>query len=109
MQINDSISVLKGVGPKKVEIFHDIGIKTIEDLALYFPKSYEDRRTVTPISELKAGSDFLIQARLVNKRIGANRFNKKTPLVLNVSDDSGMLEVIFFNGYFFSNTYCLWV
>lgn len=105
MQINDSISVLKGVGPKKVEIFHDIGIKTIEDLALYFPKSYEDRRTVTPISELKAGSDFLIQARLVNKRMGANRFNKKTPLVLNVSDDSGMLEVVFFNGYFLNKLF----
>ena len=105
MQINDSISVLKGVGPKKVEIFHDIGIKTIEDLALYFPKSYEDRRIVTPISELKAGSDFLIQARLVNKRIGANRFNKKTPLVLNVSDDSGMLEVVFFNGYFLNKLF----
>ncbi len=105
MQINDSISVLKGVGPKKVEIFHDIGIKTIEDLALYFPRSYEDRRTVTPISELKAGSDFLIQTRLVNKRIGANRFNKKTPLVLNVSDDSGMLEVVFFNGYFLNKLF----
>lgn len=105
MQINDSISVLKGVGPKKVEIFHDIGIKTIEDLALYFPKSYEDRRTVTPISELKSGSDFLIQARLVNKRMGANRFNKKTPLVLNVSDDSGMLEVVFFNGYFLNKLF----
>lgn len=105
MQINDSISVLKGVGPKKVEILHDIGIKTIEDLALYFPKSYEDRRTVTPISELKAGSDFLIQARLVNKRMGANRFNKKTPLVLNVSDDSGMLEVVFFNGYFLNKLF----
>lgn len=105
MQINDSISVLKGVGPKKVEIFRDMGIVTIEDLALYFPKSYEDRRTVTPISELKAGSDFLIQARLVNKRIGANRFNKKTPLVLNVSDDSGMLEVIFFNGYFLNKLF----
>ena len=105
MQINDSISVLKGVGPKKVEIFRDMGIKTIEDLALYFPKSYEDRRTVTPISELKAGSDFLIQARLVNKRIGANRFNKKTPLVLNVSDDSGMLEVVFFNGYFLNKLF----
>ena len=105
MQINDSISVLKGVGPKKVEIFHDMGIETIEDLALYFPRSYEDRRTVTPISELKAGSDFLIQARLVNKRIGANRFNKKTPLVLNVSDDSGMLEVVFFNGYFLNKLF----
>ena len=105
MQINDSISVLKGVGPKKVEIFRDMGIVTIEDLALYFPKSYEDRRTVTPISELKAGSDFLIQARIVNKRIGANRFNKKTPLVLNVSDDSGMLEVVFFNGYFLNKLF----
>lgn len=105
MQINDSISVLKGVGPKKVEIFRDMGIVTIEDLALYFPKSYEDRRTVTPIYELKAGSDFLIQARLVNKRMGANRFNKKTPLVLNVSDDSGMLEVVFFNGYFLNKLF----
>lgn len=105
MQINDSISVLKGVGPKKVEIFRDMGIVTIEDLALYFPKSYEDRRTVTPISELKAGSDFLIRARLVNKRMGANRFNKKTPLVLNVSDDSGMLEVVFFNGYFLNKLF----
>ena len=105
MQINDSISVLKGVGPKKVEIFRDMGIVTIEDLALYFPKSYEDRRTVTPISEIKAGSDFLIQARLVNKRMGANRFNKKTPLVLNVSDDSGMLEVVFFNGYFLNKLF----
>lgn len=105
MQINDSISVLKGVGPKKVEIFRDMGIETIGDLALYFPKSYEDRRTVTLISGLKAGSDFLIQARLVNKRIGANRFNKKTPLVLNVSDDSGMLEVVFFNGYFLNKLF----
>ena len=105
MQINDSISVLKGVGPKKVEIFRDMGIVTIEDLALYFPKSYEDRRTVTPISELKSGSDFLIQARLVNKRMGANRFNKKTPLVINVSDDSGMLEVVFFNGYFLNKLF----
>lgn len=105
MQINDSISMLKGVGHKKVEIFRDMGIVTIEDLALYFPKSYEDRRTVTPISELKAGSDFLIQARLVNKRMGANRFNKKTPLVLNVSDDSGMLEVVFFNGYFLNKLF----
>lgn len=105
MQINDSISVLKGVGPKKVEIFRDMGIETIEDLALYFPKSYEDRRTVTPISELVSGSDFLIQARLMNKRMGANRFNKKTPLVLNVSDDSGMLEVVFFNGYFLNKLF----
>ena len=105
MQINDSISVLKGVGPKKVEIFRDMGIETIEDLALYFPKSYEDRRTVTPISELKAGSDFLIQARLVNKRMGANRSKKKTPLVLSVSDDGGMLEVVFFNGYFLNKLF----
>ncbi|MBF1190565.1 MAG: ATP-dependent DNA helicase RecG, partial [[Eubacterium] sulci] len=57
------------------------------------------------MSELKAGSDFLIQARLVNKRMGANRFNKKTPLVLNVSDDSGMLEVVFFNGYFLNKLF----
>lgn len=105
MEINDSISVLKGIGRKKADIFHEMGIETIEDLALYFPKSYEDRRSVTPISELRAGSKVLIQARIVNKRMGANRFKEKTPLMLNVSDDSGMLEVVFFNGYFLNKLF----
>lgn len=105
MEINDSISVLKGIGRKKADIFHEMGIETIEDLALYFPKSYEDKRSVTPISELRAGSKVLIQARIVNKRMGANRFKKKTPLMLNVSDDSGMLEVVFFNGYFLNKLF----
>lgn len=105
MEINDSISVLKGIGRKKADIFHEMGIETIEDLALYFPKSYEDRRSVTPISELRAGSKVLIQARIVNKRMGANRFKKKSPLMLNVSDDSGMLEVVFFNGYFLNKLF----
>lgn len=44
MKITDDISSLKGIGEKKKEAFAGHGIATLEDLAWWFPRSYEDRR-----------------------------------------------------------------
>lgn len=38
----DSIGILKGVGPAKVQQFASLGILTIRDLLFYFPFRYED-------------------------------------------------------------------
>lgn len=37
------IRYLKGVGEKRAELFAKKGIKTVEDLLYYFPRSHEDR------------------------------------------------------------------
>ena len=36
------IRYLKGVGEKRAELFAKKGIKTVEDLLYYFPRSHED-------------------------------------------------------------------
>lgn len=100
MKLNDNIKTLNGIGPKKAAIFSEMGIETLEDLAYYFPGTYEDRRTVTKICDLTAGDDCLIEAKIVSKRVSGNRYSKKAPLVLNINDGSGIAEVIFFNGKF---------
>ena len=48
MELTDRISSLKGIGPKKAEGFSAAGIETIDDFLHFFPRKYEDRRTVTP-------------------------------------------------------------
>src|ERR1035437_2269481 len=39
-----SIQFLKGVGPKRAELFGRLGIETLDDLLYYFPRKWEDRR-----------------------------------------------------------------
>ncbi len=58
------IQYLKGIGPKRAKLFHNLGIQTIEDLLYYFPRRYEDRTNFLPISKLKAGQTYTIKAQV---------------------------------------------
>ena len=57
---SDSVSVLKGIGPKKEKILKENGINTLEDIIYIFPRQYEDRRNLIPISEMKIGEEVLV-------------------------------------------------
>ncbi|MBO4235399.1 MAG: ATP-dependent DNA helicase RecG [Firmicutes bacterium] len=94
----DRVSSIKGIGPQKEKSFNDAGINTLEDLVYVFPRSYEDRRTLSDISDMKVGSEVLISGKVVSKR--SNMFSRSAPLSLLVQDDSGVCEVVFFNGKF---------
>ena len=98
MQLLDNVTALKGVGPKKAEALSHMGIETIEDLMLYFPRSYEDRGRVVPINQLKASDKCLIKGRVVKKYI--NRYGMKQRLVLKVQDTTGSIDVVFFNAVY---------
>src|SRR3989339_1792209 len=39
-----SIQYLKGIGPRRAELFQKLGIVTVDDMLFYFPKKWEDRR-----------------------------------------------------------------
>ena len=95
---SDSVSTIKGIGPKKEKAFNDNGIHTLEDIVYIFPRSYEDRRTLISISDMKVGEEVLVSAKVVSKR--SNMFSKTAPLSLIVQDDTGVCEVVFFNGKF---------
>ncbi len=74
----------------------ELGIKTVRDLVLYFPRTYVDKSAYTNISDLKTDE--------INNVIGtlSNIFHKRTKNGKHLtkallSDDTGSVEVIWFN------------
>lgn len=100
MELQDNITILKGVGPKKAEAFARMGIYTVEDLAFTFPRTYEDRRNVVKISELRVGEPAVFKGKVDLISLGALRSRRRRLLKMIISDDTGSVEVVFFNSVY---------
>ena len=107
MMLQDKVSSIKGVGDKRAKLLKNLKIDTIDDLLHLFPRKYEDRREVITIMEAQPGKDVLVHGRVISKRMGGNPYNKKTPLKVNVHEESANLEVLFFNGKYLSNYFSI--
>ncbi len=61
------ISTIKGVGPKTKELFHKIGIDSIEQLLSYYPKDYDIYEEPVLCSELEVGHTMAIKGTIAGK------------------------------------------
>ncbi|MBQ6662345.1 MAG: ATP-dependent DNA helicase RecG [Firmicutes bacterium] len=107
MKISDPVSTVSGVGPKKEQVLKEAGIETLGDLLAYFPRSYEDRRNVRPIADLKPGETALIEATVLSRRYSGNPYKKNTPLSLLITDGSANAEVVYFNGHYLAKLFAV--
>ena len=55
MHIQDSVTVLKGVGKQKAADLQKLGIITVGDLLGHYPYRYEDRSHMKPLREMREG------------------------------------------------------
>jgi len=97
MKADDSISTLKGVGPKKENLLARLGISTVEDLLLYFPRDYQDRTKLTPLGELVTGEAALTKAIVMKVRKSGYRRGHGQMLRVTAADDETQIEILFFN------------
>ena len=100
-----SVRYLKGIGPKRAEIFSSLGINTVEDLLYYFPRRYEDRRNLATISTLKEGQIQTIKARVLVK--GERRSFRRRSFSITemaVEDDTGKIFCVWFNQPYVSDS-----
>jgi ATP-dependent DNA helicase RecG len=86
---------LKGVGPKRAQIFQNLGIHSVEDLLRYFPRRYEDRSCYVRISDIQPGQIVTIKGEIVAAVL--KRFRGITLLDVAVGDDSGVIHMTWFN------------
>ena len=56
MELNDSIKTIKGIGDKTASAFARLGIETVNDLLLNYPRTYVTYEDPVDISDLQAGS-----------------------------------------------------
>ena len=91
------IRYLKGVGETREKLMVKLGIRTVRDLIGYFPRMYEDRTLIKKINGLMIGETVCVCAmaasdpRLAHIRKGLDTVKFKAV------DDSGTLDVTFFN------------
>lgn len=103
--IDKNIRYVKGIGPKKEKLFNKIGIFTVSDLLRYFPRNYQDRRFITPITQINPNDTFLIKGIVKRKNLrqtkpGFVKRGKNTILEIAISDDTGFCYCVWFNqGY----------
>lgn len=105
MDLRESVTSLKGVGPKKAEALKKLGISTMEDLVFFLPRSYEDRRNRIDISDAAEDQNSVVTGEVklvVNDRY---RGGRKQMLRLLVEDGTGSMEVVFFNAKYLQHSF----
>ncbi|RZM08563.1 MAG: ATP-dependent DNA helicase RecG, partial [Pedobacter sp.] len=91
------IEYLKGVGPARGELLRkELGIHKYGDLLNLFPNRYIDRTRYYKVNELiNSGAEVQILGKVINiKTVG----EKKTRLVATFIDDTGQMELVWFQG-----------
>jgi ATP-dependent DNA helicase RecG len=98
LDLNTSVTYLKGLGPHRAALLAERGITTVGDLLSYLPFRYEDRIHFTPIAELVPGQVATVRAEVVSGSLMRFARRRGAMFHLLVQDGSGKLAARFFHG-----------
>jgi len=90
------VEKLRGIGDKRKADLEKIGITSLLDLLLTYPRKWVDRTNECRLSDLVPGVEamVLVEVRSVNKRMTKNR---RSLITVVVGDGSARLTLTFFN------------
>lgn len=94
---NLPVRFVKGVGPKRTNILQRLHIATVEDALWTIPWRYEDRSVMTPIGNLVPGMVASICGVIEKCEAKRTRNRRLSVLEVGVEDQSGRMQVVFFN------------
>ena len=95
--LHTDVRYIKGIGEKKAQALHKLGVFSIYDLISFFPRKYEDRSQFKPIALTMDGETVCIQA-LVADTPRLSHIRRGMDIVkLRAVDDSGSVDITFFN------------
>lgn len=92
-----SVQFLKGVGPARKKLFENLGVRTVEDLLYLFPRRYEDRTKLTPLSQLKVGEYQTVTGKVMARGARQSWYTRKHVYETVIEDGKGRLFAVWFN------------
>ncbi len=87
---------LASVGPRRSASLAEVGITTVLDLVLTFPRRYLDRSRQADLSDLAVGDEAVVLAEVVSVRSRRTR-NGRALVEVDVEDQTQAMTVTFFN------------
>jgi ATP-dependent DNA helicase RecG len=92
------LTVLRGVGPETAKDYERLGLHTLRDMLLHFPRRYDNYSRMKTINRLEYGEECTLIATVWEVRERKFRANR-TMLKVVLADGTGMIEVTEFNPY----------
>ena len=103
LELDTPVQFVKGVGPARAKQLADLGIETVEDLLLYFPRRYDLRRQAQSIASLKdIGLAATVAGEVVDIR--EQSFGRRPFFECTLDDGTGMINVRWFHGGYLSGS-----
>lgn len=96
-----SISELKGIGPKSLHYYENLGIESVGDLLSHIPFRYQDTSQIISIEDFKGRGEGTFLAKIED--VNTTYYRKKITTV-KVKDDTGTLRLTFFNQPYLQKT-----
>lgn len=95
--LDTPIEFLKGVGPKKAELFKkEFEIFTYNDLLQYYPYRHVDKSKIYQIKDIQSDGAYLqFSGRITSYEVLGEKYSKR--LVAQFQDETGKLELVWFN------------
>ncbi len=95
-----TLETIKGIGPKRKKAFEKLAIFTVQDLVVHYPARYEPPRPLKKVMDCIHKENIRLELTVLEiKRIKTAAYGKER-LHLKTQDDSGSIELIFFNAQY---------
>ncbi|MBU1151858.1 ATP-dependent DNA helicase RecG [Patescibacteria group bacterium] len=96
MSLNRSLTNVLRTTKNHLQRLENLGVKTVRDFLLYFPRTYNDSSEFTKIVEIRTDQINTMKGKLTNLFNVRTKFGKKITRGV-FADDTGSIEVVWFN------------
>ena len=102
MNMDSSIGALNGIGPKTEQIIQKLGVYTIGDMLLAFPRDYKKIPPVSNLADIEEGKEYAVHVRLMKEPVTKNARNLQVTLA-TVADRTASIQAVWFRMPYIKN------
>ncbi len=97
LSLDTPVQYVKGVGPTRAGQLAQLGIETVEDLLLYFPRRFDLRRQIQPINTLRGDEP---AATIAGEVLGVEErsYGRRPYFQCVIDDGTGWAQIKWFHG-----------
>jgi len=97
LRLDSEVQFVKGVGPRRSVLLTSRGVRTVGDLLLRIPRSYQDRSKFVSLDSLQPGQDAAVHAKIYTSRAIQTRTRGRI-LDVVITDGTSFAHAKWFHG-----------
>ena len=103
--INTDVRKLYGVGQARASAYAKLGVRTVGDLLMHFPRGYENRGDVRLLADTPDDAKSAVVLTVATEPKLARLKNRMTLVKFKAYDESGFCDITYFNQEYLRNAF----